>query len=397
MTTPGPRFYAWCNEASRIDALEATLSALARPDWPMEVHMAECDVKRKTDSRDEALATVRAHFTCGGEASVDFGATLPASQRFAFPNERGPDYLEYVPGIHVGLRCFTEAYHRRRHYSLMGFHEPRGPLEMYPQRGKDFFRLGLDLAWDRGPRSLEAEVAVLWRVMQVDLEAFLLCLCAPDASGRVRTGGCTNAWDWNAPVATCATYNADAREIARDLAVSWVHLHDKDSVTRIAGIPLPLLHTRVDAAPRGARVSIAERGPRITIAQRETHVALKRGKPWTRSLSRETVLKALAASPSALLDALEASAAPDEAWRAAAPRADEILDRTRKLTEAGGEGPPVWSVDLSTYRHRLFLKRHPPFLVRRLPNGGVMLATHPYCSLWPLWADALTALGLMDN
>ncbi|WP_437754039.1 hypothetical protein [Sorangium sp. So ce1389] len=362
----------------------------------MEVRMEECDVECKTDSTDEALATVRAHFTCGGEARVNFGATLPASQRFAFPNERGPDYLEYIPGIHVGLRCSTEAYHRRS-YSLTGPHEPRGPLEMYPQNAKDFLRYSIDLAWDRGPRSFEAEVAVLWRVMQVDLEAFLLRLCVPDASGRVRTGGCTNAWDWNAPVATCATYNADAREIARDLAVSWVHLHDKDNMARIAGIPLPLLHARVDAAPRGARVSIAERGPRITIAQRETHVALKRGKPWTRSLSRETVLKALAASPAALLDALEASAAPDEAWRAAAPRAAEILDRTRKLTEAGGEGPPVWSVYPYTYRHLLFLKKHPPFLVRRLPSGGVVLATHPYCSLWPLWADALSALGLMDK
>jgi hypothetical protein len=32
--------------------------------------------------------------------------------------------------------------------------------------------------------------------------------------------------------------------------------------------------------------------------------------------------------------------------------------------------------------------------VRRLPNGGVMLATHPYRTLWPLWADALFLLGI---
>jgi hypothetical protein len=32
--------------------------------------------------------------------------------------------------------------------------------------------------------------------------------------------------------------------------------------------------------------------------------------------------------------------------------------------------------------------------VRRLPNGAVMLATHPYRTLWPLWADALGLLGI---
>ncbi|WP_437651507.1 hypothetical protein [Sorangium sp. So ce362] len=35
-------------------------------------------------------------------------------------------------------------------------------------------------------------------------------------------------------------------------------------------------------------------------------------------------------------------------------------------------------------------------LQRRLPSGGVVLATHPYRTLWPLWADALFALGLMS-
>jgi hypothetical protein len=392
MSTPGPRFYAWCDETSRVDALGAALAALARPGSTLRVR-TECDVRSETDSTEEAIAIVRAHYPYEGTVDVGCSTVLPTSHRVALLNQAGPASLS-VRSILVDLRCFTEAYELR--WSLRGPHEPRGPLEMAPDNCMNFFRFIIELAWGRPPRSFEAEAEVAWHILQIDLQDLLLRLCAPDASGRVRTGGCTNAWDWNAPVATCATYNADAREIARDLAVSWVHLHDKDSVTRIAGIPLPLLHARVDAAPRGARVSIAELGPRVTVWQRETHVALKRGKPWTRSLSRETVLKALAAPPSALLDALEAAAAPDEAWRAAAPRAAEILDRTRELTEAGGEGPPVWPVDLSTYRHLLFLKRHPPFLVRRLPNGGVMLATHPYCSLWPLWADALTALGLMD-
>jgi hypothetical protein len=32
--------------------------------------------------------------------------------------------------------------------------------------------------------------------------------------------------------------------------------------------------------------------------------------------------------------------------------------------------------------------------MRRLPNGGVLLATHPDRILWPLWADALFLLGI---
>ncbi|WP_437645969.1 hypothetical protein [Sorangium sp. So ce362] len=247
---------------------------------------------------------------------------------------------------------------------------------MSPSASEDFFRFNLDLAWGRGPRSLEAEAEVTWHVIQVDLEDLLLRLCAPDASGRVRTGACTNAWHWDAPAAMCATYHADAREIARDLALSWVHLHDKEKVSRIAGMSQEALHARVDAAPHGARV------------------AMKYGIDFAESLSRETVLKALAAPPSELLEALEASAVTDDAWRAAARRAGEILELTSQIAETG-EGPPTWRVYTATSRHTRFLKKHAPFNVRRLPSGGVLLATHPYRSLWPLWADALFLLDLM--
>jgi hypothetical protein len=49
-----------------------------------------------------------------------------------------------------------------------------------------------------------------------------------------------------------------------------------------------------------------------------------------------------------------------------------------------------------TSDHVYFLVDHAPFYIRRLPSGGVLLATHPYRTLWPLWADALFALGLMS-
>nr|WP_236644800.1 hypothetical protein [Sorangium cellulosum] len=332
---------------------------------------------------EAAVAMIRTQYPCTGTAHATCSTILPGAQRLALPDQRGPD-SPAMRSILVDLQCFTEAYEPR--WSLRGPHEPQGPLEMYPENCMHFFGFILELAWGRGPRSFEVEAELAWHLLQIDLEDLLLRLCEPDGSGRVRTGACTSAWRWHAPVTTCATYNACAREIARDLAVSWVHLHDKDSVSRIAGIPLSMLHARVDAAPRGARVAIAP--------PRGSRVARKGGGARACSLSRETVLKALAAPPSVLLDALEASAVPDNAWRAAAPRASEILERTRRLAETG-DGPPTWPVDTDKHRHFRFLKKHPPFLVRRLASGGVVLATHPFCSLWPLWADALDALGLM--
>jgi hypothetical protein len=384
MSTPGPRFYAWCDEASRIDALAAALAALAWPEGFLDAWVdfdVRCDIK----STEAAVAMIRAQYPYVGTAHATCSTVLPTSRHFALSDYRGPESFD-VPSILVSLRCFTEAYERR--WSLCGPHEPQGPLEMYPGNCMDFFSPSfcIEFAWGRGPYSIEVEAELAWRFLQINLEGLLLRFCEPDGSGRIRTGGCTNAWFWHAPVTTCATYHADAREIARDLAVSWVHLHDQDPMSRIAGIPLSLLHARVDAAPRGARVSIA---PRLS------RVARKGVGVHARSLSRETVLKALAAPPSALLDALEASATSDDARRAIAPRVAEIWARTQTFAKTG-DGPPTWLVDTNTYRHFRFLKKHPPFAVRRLPSGGAVLATHPYCSLWPLWADALGALGLMD-
>jgi hypothetical protein len=109
------------------------------------------------------------------------------------------------------------------------------------------------------------------------------------------------------------------------------------------------------------------------------------------------VLKVLAMPPATLLEALEAAAVPDEAWRAAEPQARELLELRRQLEdEAAGEVPPAFWVDVTTREHPRFLEEHAPFHVRRLPSGGGLLATHPYRTLWPLWADAIFVLGLMS-
>ncbi|WP_438032332.1 hypothetical protein [Sorangium sp. So ce204] len=308
---------------------------------------------RQTCSIDEVLAMVRAHF--GGLKSAHVGSSVRPSDSKRV--------------MRFDLACYPEESERRH---------PYGPLRVDAgERKRDFYPY--ELAVSRGPRSAEAEAAAACHMVQGDVEDLLLRLCAPDASGRVPTGACTDKEDWLAPVEMCATYNANAAELARDLALSWVSLYDKESVSRIAGTPLETLRARVEAAPRGARV------PMKTTSQ------------LTGSLSRETVLKALATPPATLLEALEAAAVPDDAWRAAEPQARELLELRRQLEdEDAGEVPPAFWVNITTREHTRFLEEHAPVHVRRLPSGGMVLATHPYRTLWPLWADALFVLGLMS-
>jgi hypothetical protein len=286
----------------------------------------------------EAIAVLRDEFDADTSAYASFDVDLSSGRTLGF-----------------GSHCYGERGGRRR----------LGPLTMSPFDKDELIPEQLDIALGGGARSVEVEAAVAFIEAQPDVEDVLLRFCAPDASLRVTTGGCTKIWDWLAPIELGATYHADAAKVARDLALSWVHLHDKDKMERASGMSLDALHVRIEAAARGARVAVAGGG----------------------ELSRETVLRALDTSPAALLDALEASALPDDEWRAVEPRALETI-------EAMKEGAPTQKVDLTTRRHVQFLQRHAPYHVRRLPNGGVLLATHPYRTLWQLYADALFLLGI---
>ena len=78
---------------------------------------------------------------------------------------------------------------------------------------------------------------------------------------------------------------------------------------------------------------------------------------------------------------------PDDEWRAVEPRAREAIQATK-------DGALTHEVDVTTRKHVQFIERHAPYHVRRLPNGGVLLATHPYRALWQLYADALFLLGI---
>jgi hypothetical protein len=287
----------------------------------------------------EVATMLRAAFGTESYISASFGVALPSTRELAFGGHFCGD---------VALRRGAS-----------------GPLSISPFDKVEMLPLHLPIALPGGVRSVEVEAALSALVVQKDVEDLLLRLCAPDASACVTTGGCTRLSHWGAPIEIGATYHVDAASVARDLAVSWVHLYDKDKVERAAGMSLDALAARVEAAPLGARV------------------AVKGGA----ELSREVILRALDISPTALLDALEASAFPDDEWRAVEPRALEII-------EATGEREPAYDVDVSTGKHVRFIQRHAPYHVRRLPNGGVLLATHPYRTLWPLWADALFLLGI---
>ncbi|WP_437569024.1 hypothetical protein [Sorangium sp. So ce542] len=315
MSETGPCFFAWCNEAERIDALAAALSALVIPEDLISLMMS-ASISCRTHSIDEVLTMVRAHFGGLKSAHILSGVSLSDSER----------------DICFGIACYPEESERR---------DPCGPLKLRMCEKWDFFPH--EIAVGGGPRSVEAEAAVACHLVQGDIKDLLLRLCAPDTGGRVPTGACTDKEDWLAPVEMCATYNANAAELARDLALSWVSLHDKESVSRIAGMSLETLHARVDAAPRGARVP------------------MKGGSELTSSLSRETVLKTLATPPATLLEALEAAAVPDDAWRAAEPQAREIVElllqlgkpptaRARPPSEQRSRRPDMFASSKSTPR-----------------------------------------------
>ncbi|NUQ75747.1 MAG: hypothetical protein HUU21_19565 [Polyangiaceae bacterium] len=380
---PEPKFYAWANDADRVDAFAAAVSALVEPGGLCKVHLFTVGVRDNLClyeiSVTELLSLVRASFTTKSTVEV----YVPVLKR---------------SGSHINfsVRCRGAALRARVFVE-----------HLVATSGYTYLCLPwIQVASPDGERSIEVESTILSMRNQGDLEDLLERFCAPDATKRVPTGGYTESLHWNAPLEISATYNADGN-IARDLALSWLHIHDGDWVGYIAGTPLDALKERVEAAPKGATVGIAIELYRVNEhvgldyqaahhpATRGTHIGAVRRVPRDRlpgdvDLTREQVLKVMETPPNTLLEALEAAAVPDDEWRAVEPLALENL-------AAKEQGAPVVEVDVTGKKHRHFIEQHAPYHVRRLQNGGVMLATHPYRTLWPLWADALDLLGIRKN
>jgi hypothetical protein len=383
VSAAGPYFYGWCNDADTVEAFVAALAALVIPGASCSISI---DGFIPEHIRQDSIP-------------VDQIAKLA---RAAFAREAGIHAYTYVRAVSgnicdLGLDCLGEEFIRR-------FLGPGCPLDAEVCDRDDFFRRRREIALGIGTRSAAVEAAIDATHIQADTEDILLRLCAPDEEKRVKTGAYGDVGDWHIAVEMSGTYHAEVSEIARDLALSWVHLHDGERVSRVAGLPLEALAARVDAAPRGARVGIGTTDEHISRhfrvdaeaeKDRDNRPAspdMKRKGPraiipgddlWT----REQVLAALATPPATLLEALEAAAFPDDEWRAVEPLALGAI-------ESKAQGAPTVEVDVSTGHHRRFIQHHAPFHVRRLPNGGVLLAAHPYRTLWPLWADALDLLGI---
>jgi hypothetical protein len=369
----GPTLFAWCDQASRVDAYAATLKSLVDPDMLCSVtidsitsreHIAQSNV-----TVEQAVAVLRDAFNAGTYSSTSVAVSLRDG---AWP--------------WIILSCNGEEYERRH---------PFGPLQIALGDRKHVFPQRLTIALPGGERDLSVEATIMAMQGQEDAEGLMAGLCAPDTSRRVITGAHTDSWFWGAPVEACATYHADAGTVARDLALTWIHLHDGDRMEHIAGTPMDALRARVEAAPSGAQIPVA-----LSIARVLEHAMLERSDrrahhvphgrvaiPGDVALSRDAVLAALAAPQGALLEALEASAVADDEWRAVESHALETIEATKA-------GAPTHEVNVTTRRHVQFIERHAPYHVRRLPNGGVMLATHPYRTLWQLYADALFLLGI---
>lgn len=384
MSNTGPWFHAWCDAAQRVDALAATLSAFVLPDGTCHIGihpLGNSETEKDKLSIDEAIATVRAVFGTGIMIIVGL-PTMLSSGRLLW----------------ISLYCHDPPFEDR--------YPSAEPLGASKGDVRDVLVERMEVAIGSGVRSTPVEATIISIQVQQEMEDFLRGLCAPDRRSRVTTGAYELLGSWGAPVEMAATYHRDMNA-ARDLALSWVHLHDGDRMTRAAGLSLDALQARVEAAPPGARVGVTASAVRLEEHLRGDRAAErshdKRPKrkdavrngprsrlPGDADLTREQVLAALSTPPATLLEALEAAAVPDDEWRAAEPLALELIEATKK-------GAPTYEVNVSTGKHVRWIEQHAPYHVRRLPNGGVMLATHPYRILWPLWADALSLLGIRES
>jgi hypothetical protein len=378
----GPHVSAWCDEAVRADALAAAMLALAGPEGGNSPSISflrpATGVNHPYLPIREAMAVVRAAFSTDAQVYTSCDVMLSSRSRFWF-----------------ALMCNGERWDRR--FTC-------GPLTGWVSDSVEILPPHLEIAPGVGRHSVEIEATVMAIQNQQDIEELTLAVCAPDTSRRVTAGACTNLWSWQASVEMCATYHAYAHEVARDLALSWLHIHDGDRSERAARLSLDDLAARVEAAPRGARIGIAHNldGVREHLLRdrefaraRDTRPtrfdAVRNGPraplPGDVPLTREQILAALATPKETLLQALEAAAMPDDEWHAVERQALDMI-------EAKKQGAPTCKIKVSTGRHTRFIEQHAPYHVRRLPNGGVMLATHPYRTLWPLWQDALFLLGI---
>lgn len=381
-----PEFYAWVDEANAEDAYLATLSTLLNP--------AVFDDERMRGSESDYSTSSDAELAVRREAIRHGCAVL----------ERVPIILrprELI--IEVGIMCRFPSDHRGG---------VPGCLLSVDYQHSHVMPEWTEIPVSQGALSVPVQAAILGLFGQENIEKVFLGMCAPDAHSRVKVGGYNMVdklydrllWSncaWRAPLEMAATYHGD-HVVARDVAISWLYLHDGEFISSVVDLSTDALRARVNAAPARATVGISSL-PRHVIKhavdesnhapsyELRTPLNTLRGPralfPEDDVLTREQVLTTLQTPSETLLQALEAAAAPDAEWVEAEKQALDVL-------AARKEGEPREPVKIDQLDQRNFLEAHAPYHVRRLPNGGVMLATHPYRYLWPFWAKALDLLGI---
>ncbi len=381
-----PQFYALVDETNADEAYLATLSALYDPvvvNDPRR-HRFEFDVTTEGSSLEEVLAVKREALRRG------YAGTL-----IPFRTRSQAVTLDVTVGIE---RVKSVQGSGGRSSSLLSVDD----ADIMPKGfGSDEF-------------SIPVGAAILGRIWQEHMDHVFLAMCAPDAHSRVKMGVYTmldkfygldmdaiGTCGWQAALEMAATYHGN-HEVARDLAFSWIDLHEHRPIDSVVHLSLDELIARIEAVPAGTSIGISSQAEDVVkhgldesnacTVDFDQRTALNCVSPRPRypeddELTREHVLATLQTPSETLLQALEAAAAPDAEWLEAEKQALDVLT----APEGGGIS---WAGGLDRFEHRCFLEEHAPFHVRRLHNGGVMLATHPYRYLWPLWARALDLLGI---
>lgn len=388
---PIPALYAWVDEARAGEALVATLAAVFEPDVPGDqggpgyLEVFSQGGSSRAQSVEEVRPIIRAATDRGHGVMVRTIARLRS--------------LGWFTRVDVGCTFADRGGARGCSFRV--------------NLDDNVMPDGLELTSSEADLPISVTAAMLGHFVQENLEQLFLSLCAPDAHPRVAAGAypmvnklyeqyLVDNPGWRAPLEMAATYHGD-HQVARDVAISWLYLHDGDRVASVLDLSLEELVARVEASPSGATVGLSSRGRHVIKHARDEwkeerdawvceapHLLFRGPRPRFREdedISREEVLAVLRTPSETLLDALEAAAIPDDEWRKAEKLALDAI-------AARQEGEPTAWMGVDEREQRTFLEQHAPYHIRRLDNGGVMIATHPYRYLWPLWSDALRLLDI---
>jgi hypothetical protein len=353
--SPWPSFMAWCPEDQRFEALASTMIVLAGEE-------STCFVSRN-----------------GGDMDDPDYVYVPQPRNYMYMPPREavevirPDYVKWGgQGAYIndfrassGRVLQLHAYARRDRISIVpgtstlevGFcDEPFVEGELLPPAAVRFKGIETPMEFDAG---------VAWFIAINDTLHILKRFCTSHPA--ITMGCCLEGPRWGAPLTGAASYHADGYP-GRDLALSWIHLHDKDPLDLAVGWTIDALRERVEASPPHSSIWIVDED-RIT---------------------REHILAALDVPCKTLVETLDAAAKKFH------PTWDSMMNAgfgtyLQALDDPKG---PEKEAFLVTEEHIKLIEECSPAYVMHLDNNGLILCAHPDRTLWPLWSSALDLLGI---